>query len=171
MIFIKKAGELAPTVAQYLKDDVSLKAYISPFDIESLLGSHGKVTFGDAVLMRGTAPDVLVGPDSIPSLSFTSGSEGKPKGVYGRHFSLTYYYPWMSEKFDLSRKDRFAMLSGIAHDPIQRDSKFSNLINVNGQFSLHCILGQPFLFLQLTTSQPLADSVRGCIECRPLSLT
>ncbi len=64
-------------------------------------------------------PRVQVGPDSIPTLSFTSGSEGRPKGVQGRFFSLTYYFPWMAERFGLSEEDRFSMLSGIAHDPIQ----------------------------------------------------
>lgn len=38
-----------------------------------------------------------------------------------RHFSLTHYYPWMANTFNLSEKDQFTMLSGIAHDPIQRD--------------------------------------------------
>ncbi len=28
----------------------------------------------------------------------------------------------MSERFALTEKERFTMLSGIAHDPIQRDS-------------------------------------------------
>ncbi|KAJ1676930.1 large subunit of alpha-aminoadipate reductase, partial [Spiromyces aspiralis] len=64
---------------------------------------------------------VEVGPDSIGTLSFTSGSTGIPKGVRGRHFSLTHFYPWMGEEFGLNSDDRFTMLSGIAHDPIQRD--------------------------------------------------
>lgn len=38
-----------------------------------------------------------------------------------RHFSLTHYFPWMAETFNLSENDSFTMLSGIAHDPIQRD--------------------------------------------------
>ena len=50
-----------------------------------------------------------------------TGSEGIPKGCKGRHYSLTYYQSWMAERFNLSEKDRFTMLSGIAHDPIQRD--------------------------------------------------
>ena len=49
------------------------------------------------------------------------GSEGIPKGCKGRHYSLTYYQSWMAERFNLSQNDRFTMLSGIAHDPIQRD--------------------------------------------------
>ncbi|KAI3629459.1 hypothetical protein MIR68_012474 [Amoeboaphelidium protococcarum] len=62
-----------------------------------------------------------VGPDSVATLSFTSGSSGIPKGVRGRHYSLTHFYPWMGKKFGLGEKDVFTMLSGIAHDPIQRD--------------------------------------------------
>lgn len=46
-----------------------------------------------------------------------------PKGVRGRHYSLTHFYPWMKQEFNLTDKEKFTMLSGIAHDPIQRDSK------------------------------------------------
>jgi L-aminoadipate-semialdehyde dehydrogenase len=65
-------------------------------------------------------PGVLVGPDSIGVMSFTSGSEGRPKCVLGRHYSLAKYFPWMAERFNLSADSKFACLSGIAHDPIQR---------------------------------------------------
>ena len=73
--------------------------------------------------LADTDPNVIIGPDSIGTLSFTSGSTGIPKGVKGRHYSLTHFFPWMEERFELSEKSRFTMLSGIAHDPIQRDSK------------------------------------------------
>lgn len=71
-------------------------------------------------------PDIVIGPDTIGTLSFTSGSTGIPKGVQGRHFSLTHFFPWMGERFGLSEESKFTMLSGIAHDPIQRDSAFSS---------------------------------------------
>ncbi len=64
---------------------------------------------------------VSIGPDSIATLTFTSGSTGTPKGVQGRHHSLTAFYPFMGSRFGLNGSARFAMLSGIAHDPIQRD--------------------------------------------------
>ncbi|KAF9037799.1 acetyl-CoA synthetase-like protein [Hymenopellis radicata] len=64
---------------------------------------------------------VSLGPDSIATLTFTSGSTGTPKGVQGRHHSLTAFYPFMGSRFGLDSSARFAMLSGIAHDPIQRD--------------------------------------------------
>ncbi|KAM5351841.1 hypothetical protein ACJ41O_004564 [Fusarium nematophilum] len=47
--------------------------------------------------------------------------EGRPKPVWGRHFSLCNYFPWMAETFNLSSESKFTLLSGIAHDPVQRD--------------------------------------------------
>lgn len=83
---------------------------------EDVLKSHAH--------LGATDPNVTLGPDSIGTLSFTTGSTGIPKGVKGRHFSLTHFFPWMGEHFGLGENSKFTMLSGIAHDPIQRDSMF-----------------------------------------------
>ena len=66
-------------------------------------------------------PDIKIGPDDTAYIAFTSGSTGKPKGVRGRHGPLSHFLPWQSEAFELTTADRFSMLSGLSHDPLQRD--------------------------------------------------
>jgi L-aminoadipate-semialdehyde dehydrogenase len=138
LIQIKKAVEETGTMSSIVRDFINtrldLKAEISllelcdngllkggPHNTSSVPGSMDEDCLCRFRELASHPPEVLVGPDSTPTLSFTSGSEGRPKAVMGRHFSLTYYFPWMADKFGLSDKDRFTMLSGIAHDPIQRD--------------------------------------------------
>ena len=131
LVVIKKAteeaGGLDSSVRAYIEKDLELRTEVPALELQtngSLIGGSlhgGEDCLKHETSKRDTMPGVLVGPDSTPTLSFTSGSEGRPKGVKGRHFSLTYYFPWMAKRFGLSEKDRFSMLSGIAHDPIQRD--------------------------------------------------
>ena len=121
-----EAGELAPLVRSYIDQELHLKAEVSSLRLRDdgvLVGgeSGGKDVFSGAAKKASSPPNVQVGPDSVPTLSFTSGSEGRSKAVMGRHFSLTKYFPWMAERFQLNEHSRFTMLSGIAHDPIQRD--------------------------------------------------
>ena len=123
----RDAGPLDRSVRDWIKQKLELRAEVPALKLQddgSVIGGSaddGEDCLSTAVSKRADLPAVLVGPDSTPTLSFTSGSEGKPKGVKGRHFSLAYYFPWMRERFGLSENDRFSMLSGIAHDPIQRD--------------------------------------------------
>ncbi|MDQ3804120.1 MAG: amino acid adenylation domain-containing protein, partial [Acidobacteriota bacterium] len=66
-------------------------------------------------------PAADLGPDSLAYISFTSGTTGKPKGILGRHGSLTHFLPWLTETFALGEADTFSMLSGLSHDPLHRD--------------------------------------------------
>jgi L-aminoadipate-semialdehyde dehydrogenase len=123
---IREAGPISDQVRSYISEKLDLRTEVPALQLKddgSLVGGlkGDKDCLDEQQTLKGDLPGVLVGPDSTPTLSFTSGSEGKPKGVKGRHFSLTHYFPWMAETFGLSEKDKFTMLSGIAHDPIQRD--------------------------------------------------
>ncbi|KAG0361342.1 alpha-aminoadipate reductase [Gamsiella multidivaricata] len=129
LIVLAHAGTLDPIVRDYIEEgqDFQVACEIPGLQITGNGGVLGGQTSQgidalDAVKdLAAQDVGVVVGPDSIGTLSFTSGSTGIPKGVRGRHFSLTHYYTWMQQEFGLSDQDRFTMLSGIAHDPIQRD--------------------------------------------------
>ncbi len=117
----REAGGLSEKVRSFVNGNLDLRTEIAALalrDNGTLLGGarNGRDVFEGVLLLKAKSPGVVVGPDSTPTLSFTSGSEGKPKGVRGRHFSLAYYFDWMAEIFKLSANDRFTMLSGIAHD-------------------------------------------------------
>jgi L-aminoadipate-semialdehyde dehydrogenase len=120
----EESGKPDDMVMDFIASNLKIKSTVPALKLSDngeLKGGivDGKDCLEPQIKSRGEIPNVLVGPDSNPTLSFTSGSEGRPKGVLGRHFSLTYYFPWMAETFGLSEEDRFTMLSGIAHDPIQ----------------------------------------------------
>ena len=66
-------------------------------------------------------PDVTVSPNDLAYVAFTSGSTGIPKGILGRHETLTHFGNWVSERFNPGPSDRFSMLSGLSHDPLHRD--------------------------------------------------
>jgi L-aminoadipate-semialdehyde dehydrogenase len=91
--------------------------------------------------LKASSPEIVVRPDSTSTLSFTSGSEGKPKGVRGRYFSLAYYFDWMAKTFKLSENDRFTMLSGIVHD-IQFNEIYLPLCFL--VLSCSCLIGMIF---------------------------
>ncbi|KTB02657.1 L-aminoadipate-semialdehyde dehydrogenase large subunit [Nakaseomyces glabratus] len=128
LIVIRAAGQLDQLVEDYITKELDLVSRIPSIAIQdngTVEGGSLPPESGDVLAsyteLKSTRTGVVVGPDSNPTLSFTSGSEGIPKGVLGRHFSLAYYFSWMAKQFNLSENDKFTMLSGIAHDPIQRD--------------------------------------------------
>ncbi|HEO6694112.1 TPA: amino acid adenylation domain-containing protein [Streptococcus agalactiae] len=54
-------------------------------------------------------------------IAMTSGTTGKPKSILGSNSAVNHFIDWEIHHFDLNSNDRFAILSGISHDPILRD--------------------------------------------------
>lgn len=130
LLVLKGAGVVNPNVRDFITAEVKLRVEVPALELlpdGSIMGGVLPATTNDVLKatlhLADVDPHVVIGPDSVGTLSFTSGSTGIPKGVKGRHYSLTHFFPWMGERFGLSEDSKFTMLSGIAHDPIQRDSK------------------------------------------------
>ncbi|KAL1730517.1 hypothetical protein EV714DRAFT_250293 [Schizophyllum commune] len=127
LVVLKGAGTIGPSVREFLSTELHLRVEVPAVQvhpdgsINGGVGPDGQDVLHPQVHLADTDPNVVLGPDSVGTLSFTSGSTGIPKGVKGRHFSLTHFFPWMGERFGLDETSKFTMLSGIAHDPIQRD--------------------------------------------------
>ncbi|KAG9118694.1 large subunit of alpha-aminoadipate reductase [Ceratobasidium sp. 392] len=133
LIVLRGAGAIHATVREFVTSELAIRIEVSALEFlddngaPQIAGGTPPHVDSTADVLEGckhladTDPSVVIGPDSVGTLSFTSGSTGIPKGVKGRHYSLTHFFPWMGERFGLSENSIFTMLSGIAHDPIQRD--------------------------------------------------
>lgn len=134
LVILAGAGKIGPSVREFLSNNLRIRVEVPALEFSSTGIILGGVVNGTDMLksrshLSETDPNVILGPDSIGTLSFTSGSTGVPKGVKGRHYSLTHFFPWMGERFTLGEFSKFTMLSGIAHDPIQRDSEYRRFYN------------------------------------------
>lgn len=67
-------------------------------------------------------PTFSVTAEQTAYVVFTSGTtHDQPKGVRGTHRPVSHFLEWHCRTFGLNRRDRFALLSGLSHDPLLRD--------------------------------------------------
>ncbi|KAF8318757.1 alpha-aminoadipate reductase Lys1p [Clavulina sp. PMI_390] len=128
LIVLKGAGIINPSVREFIASELKIRVEVPALALSAtreVVGGPAPTGTGDVLdscrHLGSVDPSIMLGPDSVGTLSFTSGSTGIPKGVKGRHYSLTHFFPWMGQRFQLGPDSKFTMLSGIAHDPIQRD--------------------------------------------------
>ena len=85
------------------------------------LPAGGRASLEIVAAFSGDAPRVAAGPHDLACIGFTSGSTGGPKGILGLHGSLSHFLPAYCAELGLGPDDRFSLLSGLSHDPLQRD--------------------------------------------------
>jgi amino acid adenylation domain-containing protein len=109
--------------------DVSAVECIDSELVQSVLSIPFKCRVSDSEIVMRPAETVrnvrnvrpVLEARSRACVSFTSGSTGTPKAVVGGHGSLSHFTDWQKQTFGFSKVDRFSMLSGLSHDPLQRD--------------------------------------------------
>lgn len=92
----KEEGRLSDQVREWIKENLELRAELPGLELldDGIVMGGSLDDDGQDVLLhqqslKSKHPGVIVGPDSAPTLSFTSGSEGRPKGVLGyAHFGV-----------------------------------------------------------------------------------
>lgn len=62
-----------------------------------------------------------VSPDDPSHIVFTSGSTGVPKGVIGRHNSVSHVLAWHRGMFGIAPGDRWPLIARLSFDPVVRD--------------------------------------------------
>jgi amino acid adenylation domain-containing protein len=91
------------------------------------LAPRARIELGAAPEAAGAPPGegaggrAGAGPDDLAYVAFTSGTTGAPLGIAGTHRPLSHFFAWSSRRFGFTADDRFALLSGLGHDPLLRD--------------------------------------------------
>jgi amino acid adenylation domain-containing protein len=116
-VALLEAGEAAPALDAHLRA-LPLRGRLRP----RLDGAPGR---SSGAPVPGS-PDPSgrpagVAPGDLAYVMFTSGSTGTPRAVAGSHGPLAHFLGWYQAAFRLGPDDRFAVLAGLAHDPLLRD--------------------------------------------------
>jgi len=108
------AGALPPKLDAHLEAE----PFLALHQIPAATAKVAVARFG-AIPLPAAWPEIH--PGDTAAVSFTSGSTGAPKGVVQTHGSMSHFIPWHQEVLGFTDEDRHTLLSGLAHDPLQRD--------------------------------------------------
>ena len=111
---LEAAGPLPRQVDAHLEEE----PFLSLHQIPAATAKVAVARFG-AIPLPPAWPQLH--PEDMAAVSFTSGSTGVPKGIVQTHGSMSHFIPWHREVLGFGDEDRHTLLSGLAHDPLQRD--------------------------------------------------
>lgn len=76
---------------------------------------------GEAIRVEALGGPAAKLDPGVAYAAVTSGTTGRPQVVLGTHAPVVQFLRWQREAFGLREDDRFALLSGLGHDPLLRD--------------------------------------------------
>lgn len=116
-------GYPAARLARYLETGQARCLIADPGPVPDLpVDGLIRLDRGQPVVVRAATARDPAARGRAGYLAFTSGSTGEPVGVAGGIEPVAHFLHWYSTEYRLGAQDRFALLAGLAHDPVLRDA-------------------------------------------------
>src|SRR5436853_1545597 len=116
-VVVEASDKEKPEELEGYIQEAGIKAVSANEERESIEGARSDETTDETTEWK----EEEIGAEDIAYISFTSGSTGTPKAILGTHGPVAHFVDWHIKTFALTGEDRFSMLSGLSHDPLQRD--------------------------------------------------